>query len=118
MPCYIKSNSLSTESDIFINGRRVINIMFIFLPKEYLFLRRRIMIFFGFMYLTIRRYIVSILSTILIPDDDPPTVRYYYEEYIVESVVALSYVNRDPKVNVEISYKVRMFFYSGDIKDL
>lgn len=40
------------------NGRRIMIIVFIFLPREYLFLRRRVTIFFGFIYLTIRRYIV------------------------------------------------------------
>lgn len=39
-------------------GRRVIIIVLIFLRKEYLFLRRRTMILFDFMYLTIRQYIV------------------------------------------------------------
>lgn len=42
-----------------MNGRRFMIIVFIFLPNEYLFLRRRMMILFGFMYLTIRWYIVA-----------------------------------------------------------
>jgi len=41
-----------------MNGQRVMIILFIFLPREYLYLRRRMMILFGFMYLRIRRYIV------------------------------------------------------------
>lgn len=40
-------------------------------------------------------------------------MRYYVEECIIESVVALSYVNRDPKVSVEISCEVWIFSYSG-----
>jgi len=84
------------------------------------------MIFFGFMYLTIRRYIVPTCqqSWFLIRDPpisdswlyncDSPTVRYYVEKYIAE---ALSNVNWGPRISVETSREVWMFSSSVNVND-